>query len=463
MAVDKGEKVEKNKPKEKPIGLVTKLFANRKRAMLIIVVLLVVGFFGYKQFFAKSQKVTYQTAQVQKGSLVQSITASGQILSTNIINISTSASGVVSDVYVKDGDKVNAGDKIAQITLDSSGQQQFTQASASYLSSKHNLDAANASLFSLQSTLYSKWKIYTDLAVNSTYQNSDGSPNTSNRTLPAFTTVQDDWLAAEANYKNQQGAIAAAQADLSNKSASYQQASPTVTAPISGKLTNLAIIPGMTLGSQGSSVSVGTGGSVQSNQNTQRVAVIQNQGLPVATFNVSAVDIPNVKVGQNATITIDSIQGKTFTGKVATVDNIGTVSSGVTNYMVLIAFDTDAAGVLPNMAASAKVITNVKDNVLLVPSSAVQTTGGQTTVSVMKNGNPIPTPVEIGDVNDSQTEIISGINEGDSIVTGTINPAKSGASSGTTSPFGAGGGGAGGAFRAIGGGGGGGGGGGRGN
>lgn len=441
--------------KNKPLAFFQKIFASKIRAAVVILLALTLAYFGFQKYKAATTKPKYVTQAAEEGTLVQSVTASGQILTTNIINISTSASGIVSDVYVKDGDKVSAGDKIAQITLDSSGQQQFTQASAAYLASKHNLDSANATLFSLQSTLYSKWKIYTDLAESSTYQNSDGSPNTSNRTLPAFTTVQDDWLSAEANYKNQQGAIAAAQADLSNKSASYQQASPTITAPISGTLANLQIIPGMTLGSQGSSVAVGTGGSVQSSQNTQRVAVIQNQGLPVATFNVSPIDIPNVKVGEKATITIDSITGKTFTGKVATVDNIGAVTSGVTNYTVLIAFDTNATGVLPNMNASAKIITNVKDNVLLVPSSAVQTAGGQTTVRVLQNGNPVSVPVQIGDQNDTQTEIMSGINAGDNVVTSVVNPVRSGTTTGTTSPFGGGGGG--GVFRAIGGGGGGGG------
>lgn len=447
------EKSGKNtKPAPNILSRIKALFGNRKRAAIIAVIVILVGYFGYTRYVASTKKPTYQTAQAQKSTLVTSVSASGQILSTNIINISTSASGVVGQVYVKNGDKVNAGDRIAQITLDLSGQQQFTQASASFLSAKHNLDAANAALFSLQSTLFSKWKTYTDLATNSTYQNADGSPNTSNRTLPAFTTVQDDWFAAEANFKNQQGAIAAAQADLGSKSVSYQQASPTITAPIPGTVSNLGIVPNMTLGTQGSSVSVGTGGSVSSNSNTQTVAVVQNESMPIATFNVSETDISSLKIGEEATVTLDATGNKTFTGKVATVDNIGAVTSGVTNYKVLIAFDTDAPGVLPNMAASAKIITNVKNDVVLVPTAAVQTTGGQATVRIMKNGNPVSVPVEVGDSNDTQTEIISGVNEGDTVVTSITNPTTTG-SGGATSPFG--GGGAGGAFRAIGGGGGG--------
>lgn len=446
-----GKNGKNNKPAPNILSRIRALFANRKRAAIVAVIVILIGYFGYTRYVAGTKKPTYQTAQAQKGTLVTTVSASGQILSTNIINISTSASGVVSDVYVKNGDKVNAGDRIAQITLDLQGQQQFTQASAAYLASKHNLDAANATLFSLQSTLFSKWKAYTDLATNSTYQNADGSPNTSNRTLPAFTTVQDDWFAAEANYKNQQGAIAAAQADLSNKAVSYQQSSPVITAPISGTVSNLGIVTNMTLGSQGSSVSVGTGGSVSSNSNTQTVAVIQNESMPIATFNVSETDISSLKIGEEATVTLDATGNKTFAGKVATVDNIGAVTSGVTNYKVLITFDSEAPGVLPNMAASAKIITNVKNDVVLVPSAAVQTTGGQPTVRIMRNGNPVSVPVEVGDSNDTQTEIVSGVNDGDTVVTGVTNARTTTGTSGAVSPFGGGGGGA---FRAIGGGGG---------
>ncbi len=174
--------------------------------------------------------------------------------------------------------------------------------------------------------------------------------------------------------------------------------------------------------------------------------------MPIATFNVSETDISSLKIGEEATVTLDATGNKTFAGKVATVDNIGSVTSGVTNYKVLITFDSEAPGVLPNMAASAKIITNVKNDVVLVPSAAVQTTGGQTTVRVMKNGNPVSVPVEVGDSNDTQTEIVSGVNDGDTVVTGVTNARTTTGTSGAVSPFGGGGGGA---FRVIGGGGGG--------
>jgi len=110
------------------------------------------------------------------------------------------------------------------------------------------------------------------------------------------------------------------------------------------------------------------------------------------------------------------------------------------------------------MAIDAKIITNVKDNVLLVPSAAVVTTNGETTVRVLKNGVMSSVPVTVGDSNDTQTEITSGLNEGDTVVTAVIGGATTTATTGT-SPFSAlggnrgfgGGGGGGAAVRRVGG------------
>jgi len=66
------------------------------------------------------------------------------------------------------------------------------------------------------------------------------------------------------------------------------------------------------------------------------------------------------------------------------VNIVGVVSSGVTSYPVIIQLDTDAAELLPNMSVQANIITTTKDNVLLVPTSAVTTKNGQSTVRVIR-------------------------------------------------------------------------------
>jgi hypothetical protein len=106
----------------------------------------------------------------------------------------------------------------------------------------------------------------------------------------------------------------------------------------------------------------------------------------------------------------------------------------VTTYPAYIVFDTAIDGIYPNMGANAGIITEVKDNVVMVPNAAVKTTNGQTTVSVMKNGNVSSVDVTVGVANDSETEITSGVNDGDTVVTGTSVTGTSTTST-ATSPF----------------------------
>jgi len=389
-------------------------------------------FIGQKTIFKPNQKAQYQSAKVERGAIVSTMSASGQVLSSNALTITTSATGVVKNVFVKDGDQVVSGQKIAEIELDSSGQQKNASAWSSYLSAKTSLDSANASLYTLQSDMFSKWKTYTDLATNSTYQNADGSPRIEQRVLPQFTTAQDDWFAAEAKYKNQQVVISQAQAAVSATWASYQASSSIIPAPMAGTVGNITIVKGLVLASSSTSTS-------------QTVAVIQSDNLPIASFNISEVDVSHVLPGQKATITLDSISGKTFTGTVETVDRIGIVTSGVTNYPAVIQFDTKTRELLPNMSATASIIVDQKDNVLLVPSGAVNTQNGQHVVRILKNGNVSEVGVEIGLTSNTQTEIVLGVSEGDDVVTGTVTQGRqtSGASpfSGGLRPGGFGGGG----------------------
>lgn len=418
--------------KEKQKQLLDYLKGSKKRIVIAIVLILALGFFGQKAFLQQQETPSYQTAKVEKGTIVSSISVSGQVLTANIVNINTNASGIISKVYVKDGDIVSAGDKIMEITLDQQGQQQNAQTYASYLSAQTSLESAKASLYSLQSTMYSKWKIFTDLAGNSTYQNPDGSPNTANRILTQFTIAQDDWLAAEANYKNQQNTINQAEAALNSTWLDYQISMPVVTAPILGMINNITYSEGMNIGSVST-----TDDSSNSSQSQIRIAVIKNNNNPIATFNISEIDVSRVKPGQKATIKLDSISDKTFTGKVLTVDRIGTVTSGVTNYPVIIQFDSEAPEILPNMSATANIILEVKDNVLLIPSSVIQKQGDQSVVRVLKGKQEQTVTIGTGLVSDTQTEVLSGLSEGDEVVTSIATSGTS--QSGGGSVFGGGG------------------------
>lgn len=395
------------------MGIIRKIIHGIVRLPLLvkgIAVLCIIGlsYFAYTKISAPKNKTQYQTATATRGTLIVSLTSSGQVSSANSASVTTQTSGVVSKLYVKNGQTVASGDPIAEVTLDMDGQQRANQAYASYQGAKNSLDSAQVALYTLQSQMFTQWKTYTDIAKNSTYTNSDGSPNATNRELAQFISTNDDWLSTEAKYKNQQNVISQAQTSLASAWASYQQASPVIYAPISGTLSGLSLQIGSVLTSQTNS----SGSSA-----SQRIANIKTAATPMAVVSLSEIDVNKTHIDDKATITLDAFPDKTFTGKILSIDTTGSVSSGVTTYPAYVVFDTAFDGIYPNMAVTAKIITNVKDNVILVPSSAVQTTNGTSTVRALVNGKLQQIPVELGDANDTETEIATGINEGDTVVT----------------------------------------------
>lgn len=396
--------------------IILRLFSNKKRGIGIIIIIGLLGFLFWKNAGTKTTQPQYQTAQVQRGSLVSSLSSSGQILSVGNMPVTTQTSGVVKNVFVKNGDIVSAGAKLFELTPDQQSLQKQTSAWASYLSAQNNLDSANTTMYSLQSTMMTQWKGYMDVAQSGQYQNGDKTPRTDQRQLPEFISTNDDWLAAEAKYKNQQGVIIQAQAGLASSWNSYQAVSPIVTAPIAGRVEDITLVLGMVI-----SPSTNSSG----NSTAQRLATIKTVTTPIASFNLAELDVSKVEANQKVTITLDALPDKTFTGTVIGVDRTGIVSSGVTNYPTTVKFDTDAPGVLTNMSATANIIITHKDDALLVPNAAIQTVSGQIIVRVLKNGKITQQPVEIGIASDTQTEIISGVNEGDVIVTGTSTTTSS--------------------------------------
>ena len=393
---------------------------------LCIALIAVLGWFGYTKLTSTSStKVTYTTEAAQKGTLVVSISASGQISAANSASVTTQTSGVVSKIYVTNGQKVKAGDPIALMDLDLDGKQRSNQAYASYLGAKNSLDSANANYYSLRSTLFTQWDTYMKKAENSTYTNPDGSPNKDQRNLPGFASTSDDWLAAEAKFKVQQGTIAQAQTALSSAWSTYQQSSPTIYAPISGTVTGLSLQIGSVLNAQTSS----TG-----NSTSQRIANIVTDASPQVTVQLAQTDAPKVKIGNKVTVTLDAFPDKTYTGTVISIDTVGSISSNVTAYPAIIKLDSASSDIYSNMTATANIITQTRDDVVLVPSAAIQTQNGTTSVRIMKNTVVSSVPVEIGASNDSETEILAGISEGEMVVTGSSDPTTT-VTSTTTSPF----------------------------
>ncbi|MBI4457943.1 efflux RND transporter periplasmic adaptor subunit [Candidatus Uhrbacteria bacterium] len=142
----------------------------------------------------------------------------------------------------------------------------------------------------------------------------------------------------------------------------------------------------------------------------------------LAEISLNELDAAKVKVGQKSTLTFDAIEGLSISGEVAQIDAIGAVSQGVVNYGLMIAFDTQDARVKPGMSVTASIVTEMRPDVLMVPSTAVKYQAEQAAVEVMPAGAAAPTAkrVQTGLSNDTMTEIAGGLEEGELVVTQTV-------------------------------------------
>ena len=207
--------------------------------------------------------------------------------------------------------------------------------------------------------------------------------------------------------------------DAQEKLADY-----TVRAPFDGVAAKVNIKKGDSLSSSGSVATLVT-------------------AQQIAQISLNEVDVAKIKAGNKVTITFDAVPDLQITGGVAEIDTLGTISQGVVTYNVKIVFDTQDERVKPGMSASATIITDMKQDALFVPNSAIKSQGGAWYVetidgyssatnltSAMKSmGVTSPTQprqqtVEVGISNDVSTEIIAGLKEGDIVVTRIITPAS---------------------------------------
>ncbi len=155
---------------------------------------------------------------------------------------------------------------------------------------------------------------------------------------------------------------------------------------------------------------------------------------------VGEADVAQLKKGQVATVVVDAIGAAArLTGKVTTLDPVATIQQGVPVYGVDVLIDRPDPQIRSGMSGTATVIVASKQGVLTVPNSAVRTASGQKTIQVLRNGTPETVEATFGISNDTLTEVVSGLVEGDVVVLPTLRTATSGQQQGGA--FGPGGGG----------------------
>jgi HlyD family secretion protein len=358
-----------------------------KKAYWIIILLVIIGgsYYWYRAAHPTATQVQYKTAAVEKGTITTSISASGNVIVDQSATVDPTITGTVANLSVNIGDSVKKGQLLFSIIND----QLAIDASSAYnsvLQAKQSLESAKAS------------------KKQASYDLDHNSSGAANKRI-----LEDKLDAAKISLDVAEKNIGVAQARYQNALSDANKRN--VTAPINGTVNAINIKNGDDL----SRISGGNNGVAP--------VIIGDLGTLKAQVQVNEVDVSSVSIGQKAMLTFNAIDSLSISGKVEKMDSLGTLTSGVVTYNVAIDFDSLDPRIKPEMSVSAAIITGVKQDVLVVPNSAVKSQNGSSYVQVLESGQLTPqqVPVEIGISNNTDTEIISGIGAGDSVVTQTIN------------------------------------------
>ncbi len=294
-----------------------KKISFKKRILIAVIGVGILGFGGYRFFSAsKKQKIQYQTAQAEKGTLINSISGSGSITSGNNTSINTKVSGVVNKVYITNGDKVTKGQKIAEITLDDYAQERQTAAWVNYL------DATVAVKDAIKNKVTADIQMWKDreavLTAQEDVKNNKG--DTEGEKMIVDKTLDESrkaFTVSESKYLNSDADISYAYAKVTASLRDYQENSANIIAPSSGTISDLMLAPGVIL-SANSTTSNTSGATIVSSQTIGKIS--NPNGQLTATISLTEIDIISVKANQKVTLTLDAYPDKTFNRKILAVN-----------------------------------------------------------------------------------------------------------------------------------------------
>jgi len=220
------------------------------------------------------------------------------------------------------------------------------------------------------------------------------------------------------NVAQSRASVTSAQQQLA--SALQNEDQTVLTAPAVGTVASVSGTVGQYSSSGASSAS-----SSSSSASTSSTSSSASSGF-VELTNVASLDVkvgftetdaPKVRIGQEATLTLDALTGQTFTGRILSLDTNQTVVSNVVTYYAKVGFDSASSSIKPGMTASVDVVLDKRDDVMTLPTSAVPTSGTSATVTVRgSDGKDTSRSITIGLRGDSAVEITAGLSVGDQVV-----------------------------------------------
>ena len=418
--------------------------------------------------------VDVQTGQVVRQDLTAQVTASGEIKPKNYINLGANTFGPapITDILVREGEHVRKGQVVAKL--------ESVQANADVVAQKAGIDTALADSAAAEAGMKSMEDAVR--TAQATLERSKAELDRTKTNLDRATELYNSKLLAKQDYdqkKAEYQAAAAAvgeadarivqaksqqvqsrqQLDSTQKRIAQLRASLTrysdvlekyfVTSPIDGIVTNLPVRVGETVvpGVQNSAAST--------------IMTVADMSLITAEVKVDETDIVNVKIDQQAEVTIDAIPNQTFRGHVVEIGNTAILrSTGLAasqsttsnqeakDFKVVIAIDNPPSDIRPGLSCTGKITTATRQRVLTIPIQALtvrqrgdldppnKNKGVQAAAKVdpvaekakkeelqgvflVRNGKAEFQKVGTGITGATDIEVVSGLKEGDQIVTGT--------------------------------------------
>jgi len=339
-----------------------------KKSIIVAVVVLVASSAIYL-YKSKPAVVTVgPTVAVERGDVVSMVSATGTISPVNMVDVSSKITGLIEEMKVKENDQVTVGQVL--LMLDDTHLQALVAQAQARLSNV--------------ASIYNRTQRLNEMGAVSDQ---------------ALDTSRSDYGVAQAAYDD----------------AVSQLNETVIRAPITGQVIGKPTPAGQSVSANASSPMV--------------ILTVADMSIMQIETQVDESDIGKIKVGQKVTFTVDAYPTKTFSGVVSNVSQKATVVSNVVYYKVLV--DVSAAENLLKPTMTARVSINIAEskNTLVVPLAAVKVSNGQQYVMVVQNGKTQNTLVTTGISGDNKIEILSGLTEGDQVVSSSAK-ASSAAKSG---------------------------------
>ena len=369
---------------------IKELAKNKKIIIASAIVIIGAGVLLFKN----SNKVQYQTKDLERCTITQVVEASGTINPVNIVSVGSTVSGLMKAIYVDYNSEVKKGQLLAQIDP-ATFQAQVDQQRAQINNAQANLARLNAEMVYSQKT-YQRYK------------------NLYSKNFIAKSELDK----AESEYYAKLASIGAQKASISQAQASYKTSMTNlgytkIIAPVDGTIIKRAVDVGQPVAA--------------SFQAPQLFTIAQDLKKMQIEVNVSEADIGKVKEGQKAEYTLDGYPDATFHGVVTQVRLNSTTTSNVVTYTVIVSVDNEDLKLKPGMTANVSIITSQNRDVLCVPSVALkytpETTGQkykEQGVWVLEKNEPVRIPIKEGASDDSNVQIITNkLKVGDKIIVGS--------------------------------------------